>query len=257
MIKKTSFLCFILMLIFLKSDISNSDKVQRIFLSGVKVNAEVSPPIINESTFFPISPIIELLDHKLVWNASHHQVMLGEASSYKVVIDPGHGGEDVGAVSVHGRFEKDFTLSVALKVRRLMEKESAISVYLTRTNDTYISLDDRINMANQLSANVFLSIHANTDANSNTKGTKAFFNRKNSLVFTQIIQKHIQKATGFSDLYYDFEKYRVIKNTIMPAALVEVGFLSNTAEEKALFMDNNQDKIASSIVAGIKEYLGI
>jgi N-acetylmuramoyl-L-alanine amidase len=234
MIKKTIFLCFILILMFLKSDILNIDKVQRIFINVAKVNAEISPQ-----------------------SESHNRVMLGKASSYKVVIDPGHGGKDLGAVSFHGRYEKDFTLTVALKVRRLLEKQSAISVYLTRTNDTYIALDDRIKMANQLSANVFLSIHANIDANSNTKGTKTFFNRKNSLVLTQIIQKRVQKATCFSDLHYDFEKYRVIKNTVMPAALVEVGFLSNIAEEKALFIDNNQDKIAASIAAGINEYLGI
>jgi N-acetylmuramoyl-L-alanine amidase len=235
MIKKTTFLCFILILILFKSDIYlNIDNAQRIIISEAKVNAEVSPQF-----------------------QSHIQVAQVKASTYKVVIDPGHGGKDLGAKSILGRFEKDFNLSVALKVRRLLEKESAISVYLTRTKDTYVALNDRIKMANQLSANVFLSIHANIDANPKTKGTKTFFNRKNSLVFTQIIQKRVQKATGFPDLHYDFEKYRVIKNTTMPAALVEVGFLSNNAEEKALFIDNNQDKIAASIVAGIKEYLGI
>jgi N-acetylmuramoyl-L-alanine amidase len=248
MIKKTIFLCLMLILIFFKSDI---------FISETKVNAEVSPPIINESPFFSNNPIIELPDYKLVGSESHNPFMLVKARSYKVVIDPGHGGKDLGAVGIHGRYEKDFTLSVALKIRKLLEKESAISVYLTRAKDTYIALNDRIKMANQLSANVFLSIHANIDANSKIRGTKTFFNRKNSLGFTKIIQKRVQKATGFTDLHYDFEKYRVIKNTIMPAALVEVGFLSNAAEEKALFISNNQDKIAASIVAGIKEYLGI
>jgi N-acetylmuramoyl-L-alanine amidase len=176
---------------------------------------------------------------------------------YKIVIDPGHGGIDVGTVGINGLFEKDFTLSTALKVKRLMDMEPAVKVYLTRTDDTFIPNDHRITMANQLSADLYLSIHANMDANPKTKGTETFFNRKNSLFFAQIVQKHVQKATGFPDRHVEYENFRVIKNTFMPAALVEVGFLSNAAEEKALFMDQNQGEIAAAMVDGIKESLGM
>jgi N-acetylmuramoyl-L-alanine amidase len=227
MIKKTAFLCFFLYLIFFQSDISSSQKVNVNLIQSVE-KRQITFQLVGDS-------------HPL----------------YKIVIDPGHGGVDVGTVGINGRFEKDFNFSIALKVKKLMDMEPAVKVYLTRNNDSFIPNDDRITMANQLSADLYLSIHANMDSSPKTKGTETFFNRKNSLVFAQIIQKHVQKATGFPDRHADYQNFRVIKNTIMPAALAEVGFLSNAAEEKALFMDQNQDKVAAAMVDGIKEYLGI
>jgi N-acetylmuramoyl-L-alanine amidase len=262
MMKKTAFLCFFLYLIFLQSDISSG------------------------ATFVPISLVTGQLSDKVIWSDSLNNPYsrLGESVNkgspiyskfitkkrqitiqlvgdshpfYKIIIDPGHGGVDVGTVGINGRFEKDFTLSTALKVKRLMDLEPAVKVYLTRTHDTFIPNDHRIAMANQLSAVLFLSIHANMDANPKTKGTETFFNRKNSLFFAQIVQKYVQKATGFPDRHVKYENFRVIKNTFMPAALVEVGFMSNATEEKTLFTDQIQDKIAAAIVDGIKEYLGM
>ncbi|SEC59173.1 N-acetylmuramoyl-L-alanine amidase [Paenibacillus sp. GP183] len=246
MIKKTAFLSFFLFLIFLQSDISGSAKVPQIYINGTKINTEVS-----RKGNGCVS----------IQNAEKNQItikLVGDSHPlYKIVIDPGHGGVDVGTVGISGRFEKDFSLSTALKVKRLMSLEPAVKVYLTRTDDTFIPLNDRITMANQLSADLYLSIHPNMVRNSMTKGTETFFYRESSMLFAQIVHKHVLKATGFPDLHVDYENFRVIKNTIMPAALVEVGFLSNAAEEKALFMSNNQDKIAAAMVDGIKEYLGI
>jgi len=225
MMKKTILFCFFLYLIFLKSDISNGAK---------------------ENTFQNVEK------RKITFQLADDSHPL-----FKIVIDPGHGGVDVGTVGINGRFEKDFNLSMALKVKRIMDREPAVKVYLTRTDDTFIPNDHRITMANQLSADLYLSIHANMDSNSKTKGTETFFNRKKSLSFAQIVQKYVQKATGFPDRHVHYENFRVIKNTVMPAALAEVGFLSNAAEAKALFMDQNQDKISAAMANGIKEYLGI
>jgi N-acetylmuramoyl-L-alanine amidase len=246
MIKKIAFFCCFYYLIILQSDISNGAKAPQIFVNGAKINTEVSPQIRIGNTFQNVEK------RKITV-----QLVGDSYPLYKIVIDPGHGGVDVGTVGINGRFEKVFNLSIALKVQKLMDKEPAVKVYLTRSNDTFIPNNDRITMANQLSADLYLSIHANMDASSNTKGTETFFNRKNSLVFAQIIQKHVQKATGFPDRHVYYENFRVIKNTIMPAALAEVGFLSNAEEEKALFMEQNQDKVAAAMVDGIKEYLGM
>ncbi|MDB5054495.1 MAG: N-acetylmuramoyl-L-alanine amidase [Bacilli bacterium] len=242
-----------------------------VYANGKKITLKIAPFIIHGVTMVPLRFIVEHFDLKVSWDPANHAINLQNVKQqqisiqlvgdshplYKIVIDPGHGGVDVGTVGIHGRFEKDFTLSMALKVKGLMDMEPAVKVYLTRTDDSFIPLDDRITMANQLSADLYLSIHANMDGNSNTKGTETFFNRKSSLFFAQIVQKHVQKATSFPDLHVDYENFRVIKNTVMPAALVEVGFLSNAAEEKELFMDHNQDKIAAAMVDGIKEYLGM
>lgn len=176
---------------------------------------------------------------------------------YKVVIDPGHGGADVGALSVSGRYEKDFNLTMALKIKSLFEKETAIMVYLTRNDNTTVLLNDRIGMANDLTADLYLSIHANIDTTSNAKGTETFYYRDDSKPFAQMIQKHVQKATGFRNRYTNIYDFRVLKNTLMPAALVEVGFLSNEEEDKELFIEKNQDKIAAALVKGIKEFLRV
>jgi len=178
-----------------------------------------------------------------------------ESPQYVVVIDPGHGGSDQGAEGVSGRNESDFTLSVALKVRDLIAADHEIKLYLTRSDDTFISLNDRINMANQLQADVFLSIHANEDKDASIGGTETFINRTGSEIFGNIVQKYVQQATGFPDRKVAYDIFRVIKNTNMPAALVEVGFVSNKAEDKALFDDTMQNKIAAAIATAIKTYL--
>jgi len=85
-------------------------------------------------------------------------------TDYKVVIDAGHGGEDVGATGASGQYEKNFTLSVAKKVSKLLEQNPHIQVYMTRSDDSFISQESRHRpiYANDLNADLFLSIHANT-----------------------------------------------------------------------------------------------
>lgn len=175
---------------------------------------------------------------------------------YKVVIDPGHGGHDSGAVGITGLFEKDFTLATALKVKTLLDQDSSIKAYVTRNDDTFIPLEDRATMANQIPADVYLSIHANKAA-SNIRGTETFYSRENSISFAQIVQNHVLEATGFPDRHVKQADYKVIKDTTMPAALVETGFLSNSDEESALFSESTQNKISSAIVDAIKEFLSV
>ncbi|MCY9670601.1 N-acetylmuramoyl-L-alanine amidase family protein [Paenibacillus alginolyticus] len=195
-----------------------------------------------------------------IQNKEKNQITLQLAQAshpvYKVVIDPGHGGHDSGAVGITGRFEKNFTLATALKVKTLLDQDSSFKTYVTRSDDTFIPLEDRATLANRIPADVYLSIHANKAA-SNIRGTETFYSRENSISFAQIIQNHVLEATGFPDRHVKQANYKVIKDTTMPAALVETGFLSNSEEEAALFSENTQNKIASAIVDAIREYLSI
>jgi N-acetylmuramoyl-L-alanine amidase len=147
-------------------------------------------------------------------------------------------------------------MATALKVKTLLDQDSSIKAFLTRSDDTFIPLDDRAAMANQIPADVYLSIHANKAA-SNIRGTETFYSRENSISFAQIVQNHVLQATGFPDRLVKQADFRVIKDTTMPAALVETGFLSNSEEEAALFSDDTQNKIASAIVDAIKEFLSV
>lgn len=175
---------------------------------------------------------------------------------FKVIIDPGHGGKDPGAES-SGRFEREYNFSLSLKVNALLMNEPRIKPYMTRTDDTFISLDDRASFANNLKADLFISLHANKSDSASASGTETFYYHSYSQTFAQIIHKHVLKAAGLKDRGVKNEGFVVIRKTTMPAILIESGFLSNKTDNSVLFDETKQNEIAKEIVAGIKEYLNI
>jgi N-acetylmuramoyl-L-alanine amidase len=177
-------------------------------------------------------------------------------SKFKVVIDAGHGDHDSGAVSITGKYEKDFTLAMAKKVSALLAKDSRFEVLMTRSDDTFVELNGRVAFANDNQATLFLSIHGNKFKPS-VSGTETYYYRDDSSAFAQIIHKHVVEATGFNDRGVRQADFRVIKYTNMPAVLVEVGYLSNQNDEAAMYQEAFQNQVAASLASGIKEYLNI
>jgi N-acetylmuramoyl-L-alanine amidase len=173
-----------------------------------------------------------------------------------VVIDAGHGDQDPGALSITGRHEKDFTLAIAKKVEQLLIQDKRLNVLMTRSDDTFIPLDDRVSFANNIQTDLFLSIHGNS-AKATVSGTETYYSRPESIAFANLIHKNVVAATGFTDRKVRQADFRVITKTTMPAVLVEVGYLSNKNDESAMFMEAFQDKIAASIAAAFKEYLNL
>jgi N-acetylmuramoyl-L-alanine amidase len=173
-----------------------------------------------------------------------------------VVIDAGHGDNDPGALSITGRHEKDFTLATAKKVEALLSQDKRIHVLMTRSDDTFIPLDDRVSFANDIAADLFLSIHGNS-AKATVSGTETYYNRPESLAFANVIHKYAVPATGFADRKVREADFRVITKTTMPAVLLEVGYLSNKNDETAMYKEAFQDKVAASLVVAIKEYLNL
>jgi N-acetylmuramoyl-L-alanine amidase len=174
---------------------------------------------------------------------------------YKVVIDAGHGGTDPGTSSASGLYEKTFNLSILLKMKELLDKEKRIQVTYTRTDDTYPTRTDRVNLANNLKADAFVSIHANSFTSPATNGTETYYNRADSMSFAQIMHKYLVEATGLKDNGVRFGDFQVIRETTMPAILLECGYMSNTKDVSALFDTAVQTRIAAAIVSGIKEQL--
>lgn len=93
----------------------------------------------------------------------------------KIVIDPGHGGKDSGAVGIDGLKEKDLVLDISLMLKEMIEKELGISVILTRSDDRYVPLEERTAIANIQKADIFISIHANASPRKNTRGIETYF----------------------------------------------------------------------------------
>ncbi|MCR8635009.1 N-acetylmuramoyl-L-alanine amidase family protein [Paenibacillus radicis (ex Xue et al. 2023)] len=182
--------------------------------------------------------------------------VLQKGAKYKVVIDPGHGDQDPGAKAVNGSTEKEFNLSMGLKVYKLLQKEALIEPFLTRNDDTFVPLDDRAEFANSRNADLFVSIHGNSYTSAST-GTETYYYKSDSDLFAQIMHKHLTAATGLPDRGVRQQPFRVVKATNMPAVLLEVGYLSNERDTALMFDEAFQDRVALAIVAGIKEQLKI
>lgn len=188
-----------------------------------------------------------------------------------IVLDPGHGGYDPGAVGPTGIKEKDVTLTVASKLAEKL-RQSGFEVHLTRNSDQTLwdndnDLQMRCDIANRRRATLFISIHCNSADNHaacgfevyTTPGQGASDPLAEAIVqawakaFPQmVIRKDL--ADGDSDKEANFY---VLRKTDMPAILIELAFISNPDEEKLLADPGFQDRCAQAIVAGVKKYLGI
>ena len=196
--------------------------------------------------------------YELVEDKENHVVIITQKapSTYTVVLDAGHGGKDTGAISINKRLEKDFNLAMVLKIQQLLAQEPKIQVVLTRKDDTFVELDDRAAIANNLHASLFVAIHGNSYTKT-SNGTETYYYRDESLSLAKTMHPFVVDATGFSDKKVKKEKFRVVATTNMPAILCEIGYLSNPTEETEMYKDEFQNRVAASIVAGIKAYLHI
>lgn len=186
-------------------------------------------------------------------------VLPGNNGKKLVVLDAGHGAKDSGAVGVTGKYEKTFNLAVVLKAAALLKKENDIDVVLTRSDDTFLELKDRVTIANNLKADMFLSVHANStgSSSSSASGTETYYQKESSKALATIMQKHLVKATGLTNRGVRYGNFHVIRETKMPAVLLEVGYLSNKGDEALLFTDALQNRVAAAMVSTIKEYFGL
>lgn len=169
----------------------------------------------------------------------------------KVCIDAGHGGSDCGAYN-KGYKEKDITLNLALKVGALISDK--VDVVYTRNTDTTISLSERCNISNKKDCDYFVSIHVNSATNKEASGIETFIYTNTGSKATNLanrVQNNLIKSTGAKNRGVKKASYYVLKKTIAPAVLVEVGFLSNDEELKLLNSDIYQFKLAKSIANGI------
>lgn len=178
--------------------------------------------------------------------------------TYKIVLDPGHGGTDPGAVGRTGLLEKDVTWKITCMVADILMWYD-IEVVFTRVGDTKVSLDKRVQMANQSKADFFISIHINSAANPNATGTETFAYKPgvegDRLAYS--IQNNLVQSIGLADRGVKYNSMQVIRETTMPACLVEVAFINNPAEEALLKQDEFLEKAAVGIAKGVLEHLDI
>ncbi|MDF2650514.1 MAG: N-acetylmuramoyl-L-alanine amidase [Paenibacillus sp.] len=200
------------------------------------------------------SPVFVAIETGQAPPSSTPSPVVKQGSKYKIVIDPGHGGKDPGAVGVSGKEEKVYALALAQKVYDLLKQESVFDPYLTRNDDTFVSLDDRAEMANELEADAFISIHGNTYSDPGVSGTETFYYSDNSKQLAAVMHKHLLAADGFKDRGVRYDQWKVLRLSEVPAILAEVGYISNKNDEATLLNKEGQARIAQAIVDGLKEY---
>ncbi|MFP4662220.1 MAG: N-acetylmuramoyl-L-alanine amidase [Halanaerobiales bacterium] len=174
-----------------------------------------------------------------------------------IMIDAGHGGFDPGAIGPNGMQEKDLNLEIALKVEKLL-KAAGCNVFLTRSDDTFISLKERVEIANEQKALLFVSIHINSSNSSYSEGTETFIapaKVTDSLPLAEFLQDEMLARLKRPNRGIKRENFYVVKHTEMPSALVEIAFLSNPHEESLLGSDLFKKKAAEAISQGIIKYI--
>lgn len=180
----------------------------------------------------------------------------------RVVIDPGHGGTDPGtdvAVRLYGiqLYEKSVNLSIALAVADMLKRRGA-EVHMTRVNDTFVSLDHRVAMANRLKPKLFVSIHANSLSQTSQRGfmiLRPAAASADSLAAAAAVERRL-KAIGLDgEVRKDVRGLRVLRNTTCPAILVETAYLSNRYDARILADPRSRAKIATAIADAVTEFL--
>jgi N-acetylmuramoyl-L-alanine amidase len=171
-----------------------------------------------------------------------------------VIIDPGHGGADSGALGPGGLREADVTLSIGRLVGEALAREGVRAV-LTRTDDTTVPLEDRPDLAQRNGGVAFVSIHANASRDPEAAGTETYYRTPESQALAALVQGEVVQALGEPDRGVRTADFYVLVNTPMPSVLVEVAFISNPAEEALLRDPAVQRRVAEAIARAVVTFL--
>ena len=178
-----------------------------------------------------------------------------------VVIDAGHGGIDMGTISARAEYmEKSINLNIVFYLKELLDDNNEIKVYYTRLNDVKPTLKQRVNLANDVEADCFLSVHCNANETKKSHGTEVLYNSlqnewtgMNSRRFASICMEEMNSHLGLFDRGVIARDHNVtiVRDAKMPVALVETAFMSNTSDMEVLATEEAQRSIAQGLYDAI------
>lgn len=169
-----------------------------------------------------------------------------------IVIDPGHGGSDHGAIR-NNISEKNITLDISKRVQKLLEKKG-YEVYMTRETDETVSLQERVDISENVSPDIFVSIHVNSSNSESPHGLETHYYKNNSLLLAKTVHASLLNNISANNRGLFKSKFYVINHTTAPAILVEIGFLSNPSERAQLVTESRKQATAKAIAEGINDY---
>jgi N-acetylmuramoyl-L-alanine amidase len=215
--------------------------------------------------------------------ASSSPASVPSAGNMTIVIDPGHGGHDDGAISARGLREKDVTLDLAQRLGKLLEKRLGAKVVFTRTTDDFVALADRVAIANNAHADLLISIHGNSSSFQSVRGLETYYfkNPQDALAsasepvqtagvgetdpdaarsFAADVHKALLHGLNDGDQTtrnrgLKTASFVVLKDAHMPAVLAEVAFMSSRKDAQRLESSAYRDKVAKALYQGIRNHV--
>jgi len=234
-----------------------------------KIPDGLTPKLINKvgedaKTMVPIRFLSESLGMNVVYTDKTRNIAIltpDYTPTKLVVLDAGHGGEDSGALGMIDEkqiMEKDITLSVTKKVEKIL-KQNKVDVEMTRSTDVKPTLEERAVFANERNAFMFVSIHINANEKPEPYGIETYYCKSansdsdgfSGKRLATDIQKNLISSLEGKDRGVKTANFYVIRETLMPAVLIELGFITNADEVKLLVDENYQDKAAHAIADAI------
>ncbi|MCQ6282685.1 N-acetylmuramoyl-L-alanine amidase [Bacillus sp. EB600] len=174
-----------------------------------------------------------------------------------IVLDPGHGGIDDGTTSIVGTPEKTLTLATAKVVEQKL-KNAGANVIMTRTNDTYISLQQRADLSNHNYADAFISFHYNWTNDPSANGlTDFYYQTSKDTSLAAAILNEVVKTTRLHNIGTRFDDLGVLRNNFQPSTLIELGFLSNKQDDAVVESPAYRNNVAQGVYLGLLDYYSI
>ncbi|PLZ38883.1 N-acetylmuramoyl-L-alanine amidase, partial [Fischerella thermalis WC542] len=172
-----------------------------------------------------------------------------------VLIDPGHGGRDPGAVGIGGAREKDIILPISKKIAEVLQK-NGVQVVLTRSSDYFVTLPARVQMAERVNADVFVSIHANSAGagRPDVSGLETYY-YDTGLSLARIVHRSILQSVNVRDRGVRKARFYVLRKSSMPSILVETGYMTGREDMAKLKSASYRNQMAEAIARGILQYL--
>ena len=229
--------------------------------NSVKIDENGSLIAISEGTVYLSQEIngkvhiLEVYVAKQIQNSPSTYTSVVNRNYYKVFLDPGHGGEDPGALGSLYR-ESDLNLKIAKLVESKL-KVKGIEVKMSRNTDTSLELKERTDLSNAYQPDVFVSIHQNSFTNSSANGIETYYHTDKlyDKSLSDKLQNNLIKETDANNRGVKSANFGVIRMSEKTAALIECGFITNPTEHSNLGNANYQDKLATAIANGIEQYL--
>jgi len=208
--------------------------------------------IFNKLLFVIILIIIAFLAYPVFLDANLLSISMDNRP--KILIDPGHGGVDPGAV--YGDFyEKDTTLEVSKKLKKYLTRHG-FNVVMTRYKDQTLSQKQRVEIINKENPLLFISIHVNSFRDPYVKGMEIHWYNNQSKDLAQIIANSLQKRQSLTNIRGALRsRYYVIKNTNVPGILLEIGYITNPSDKYCITVDYGQKLIAEAIGGSITTFI--